>query len=287
MAVASSGVYAKGSLLGSDQDWYHGQLTRVEAEQALTASGCDCFLIREDGRALVLSLIHHGQVHHVNIKNGPGWYELESGSAQYSFTELDELVSHYSSEPISEQLKLTLGVTCTNTSKCITVYMHMAMENFMFVYALNLDMPHYETIPDTSSDLPHHYETINNSGIYSKGKPTDLMKYNWYHGNISEEQAEIAIDGNMNRFLVRHSDNKLILSYITNGWKSHDNIYRTPKGYRLEGKKKVCSTVHGLTEYYQQHPIKRGQILGNPADKASFGTWKIRKATTDILFKKV
>ena len=115
MAVASSGVYAKGSPLGSDKDWYHGQLTRVEAEQALTASGCNCFLIREDGRALVLSLIHHGQVHHVNIKYGPGWYELESGSAQYSFTELDELVSHYSSEPISEHLKLTLGVSCEKT----------------------------------------------------------------------------------------------------------------------------------------------------------------------------
>ena len=113
MAVASSSDYAKGSLLGSDQDWYHGQLTRVEAEQALKASGCDCFLIRENRGALVLSLIHHGQVHHVNIKYGPGWYELESGSAQYSFTELNELVSHYScSEHISDDQKLTLGVAC-------------------------------------------------------------------------------------------------------------------------------------------------------------------------------
>ena len=119
MAVASSSVYAKGSLLDSDKDWYHGQLTRVEAEQALTASGCDCFLIREDGRALVLSLIHHGQVHHVNIKYGPGWYELESGSAQYSFTELVELISYYSSEPISEHLKLTLGVACVATGKVL------------------------------------------------------------------------------------------------------------------------------------------------------------------------
>ena len=38
---------------------------------------------------------------YVNIKRGPGWYELESGSsAQNSFPELEELVSHYSSEPI-------------------------------------------------------------------------------------------------------------------------------------------------------------------------------------------
>ena len=113
------------------------------------------------------------------------------------------------------------------------------------------------------------------------------MKYNWYHGNISKEQADIAIAGNMNRFLVRHSENKLILSYITTGWKSHDIIHRTPEGYRLEGKEKVCKTVHELTEYYQQHPIRRGQVLGNPADKVSSGTWQIRKPTTDILFKKV
>ena len=87
-----AGVYAKGFLFGCDDAWYHGDLTRVEAEQALGASGCDCFLIRQSRAALVLSLIHHGQVHHVNIKRGPGWYELESGlSAQYSFPELEEL----------------------------------------------------------------------------------------------------------------------------------------------------------------------------------------------------
>ena len=121
MSVASSRVYAKGSLLDSDKDWYHGQLTRVEAEQALTASGCECFLIREDGRALVLSLIHHRQVHHVNIRNGPGWYELESGSAQYSFTELDELVSHYSKQPINDHLKVTLEVAYKGCSRQRTV----------------------------------------------------------------------------------------------------------------------------------------------------------------------
>ena len=147
---------------------------------------------------------------------------------------------------------------------------------------------HYETIPDTSSDLPHHYDIINDSGIYSKGKPTDLMKYNWYHGNISEEQAEIALGaGTDNAFLVRHSGNKIILCCRIRGWRSHDIIHRTPEGYRLEGKEKMCTTVHALTEYYQQHPIRRGQVLGNPANRASSGTWKTGKATTDILFKKV
>ena len=119
MAVASSGEYAKGSLYGSDKPWYHGDLTTVEAEQALEASGCDCFLIRQSREALVLSLTHHGQVHHVNIKHGPGWYELENDTSKqyYSFVELEELVSHHSSEPIpvSKDLKLTLGVACERT----------------------------------------------------------------------------------------------------------------------------------------------------------------------------
>ena len=116
MAVASSSVYDKGSPLGPDKDWYHGQLTRVEAEQALTASGCDCFLIREDGRALVLSLTHHRQVHHVNIKYGPGSYELEGYPVEYSFTGLSELVSHYSRECIGPELRITLRVPCKKSS---------------------------------------------------------------------------------------------------------------------------------------------------------------------------
>ena len=108
-----AGVYAKGSLLGSEKDWYHGELGRVQAEHVLAVSGCDCFLVRVSEGALILSLSHHGQLHHLNIKYGPGWYELESGSAQYSFTELEELVDHYSSNDIGA-LGIRLGVACKN-----------------------------------------------------------------------------------------------------------------------------------------------------------------------------
>ena len=115
MAVADSSTYSKGVPLGWEKDWYHGELSRVQAEHALTVSGCDCFLVRVSQGALILSLIHHGQVHHVSIKYGPGWYELESGSAQYSFTELEELVAHYSSNDIGD-LKITLGAACEKTN---------------------------------------------------------------------------------------------------------------------------------------------------------------------------
>ena len=101
MAVASH-TYAKGYLVGSGKEWYHGVLTRDEAEQALKASGGDCFLIRHCQGVLVLSLIHDGELHHININYGPGWYELENGSAQYHFTELKDLVKHYRSYPIRD-----------------------------------------------------------------------------------------------------------------------------------------------------------------------------------------
>ena len=107
------GAYVKGSRspLGSDQDWYHGELGRVQAEHVLAVSGCDCFLVRVSEGALILSLIHHGQLHHLDIKYGPGWYELDGGSAQYSFTELEELVDHYRKNNIGG-LSLQLGISC-------------------------------------------------------------------------------------------------------------------------------------------------------------------------------
>ena len=252
--VASSSVYDKGSLLGSDKDWYHGQLTRVEAEQALTASGCDCFLIREDGRALVLSLIHHGQVHHVNIKYGPGWYGLGNQSwlafSRCRFTDLDKLVSHYQ-EHVIQKLGIKLGPPCSKT------------------------LPHYEIIPDVPTKSSPHYETISDKRIYSRGQPSDLLKHSWYHGRISEEQANAALSmGNNNTFLVRQSSNALILSKRVNGWKSHDIIHRSPEGYRLEGKEKVFKSVSELIEHYQKFPIKESgnQVLGSGIDKQLTGT---------------
>ena len=115
IGVTGSSMYTKGCLVGSDKEWYHGELTRDEAEQALKASGCDCFLIRHCQGVLVLSLIHDGKFHHITIKYGPGWYELESGSAQYSFPELEDLATHYCSYPISPNLAFNLGEACEKT----------------------------------------------------------------------------------------------------------------------------------------------------------------------------
>ena len=38
MAVATSGFYAKASSVDFDKDWYHGELTRVQAKKVLRES---------------------------------------------------------------------------------------------------------------------------------------------------------------------------------------------------------------------------------------------------------
>ena len=112
----TSSTYTSRFLVLSDKEWYHGELTRDEAEQALKASGCDCFLVRHCQGVLVLSLIHDGGFHHITINYGPGLYELENGSARYIFTELGELVTHYQSYPISPDFAFTLGQASEKTT---------------------------------------------------------------------------------------------------------------------------------------------------------------------------
>ena len=100
-------TYATVSILSYDDDWFHRELTREKAEEALAASGCDCFLVRQRQGALVLSLIQHGELHHINIKSGPGWYELDEH--YQAFSQLQELVDHYRTNLISNEIS-NLGI---------------------------------------------------------------------------------------------------------------------------------------------------------------------------------
>ena len=86
-----------------------------------------------------------------------------------------------------------------------------------------------------------HYETMM---VNSKGERLELLNYNWYHGKITEEEADIALSrGNTNTFLVRQSGHHLILSQRIRGYRSHNIIHCNPGGYRLDGKEDVFKTV--------------------------------------------
>ncbi len=84
--------YTKGLPVDSDKEWYHGELTREQAEMTLRDNGSDCFLIRESKESLVLSLIDLGKCYHIKIEYKPGLYKL-SGVSKH-FKELEDLVSY-------------------------------------------------------------------------------------------------------------------------------------------------------------------------------------------------
>ena len=98
MAVAESSIYTKGLHVNSNKEWYHGELTREQAEKTLRDNGSDCFLIRESKGSLVLSLIKQGETLHYKITHQLGWYTL-SGSSQ-QFKKLNELVDYISTHSI-------------------------------------------------------------------------------------------------------------------------------------------------------------------------------------------
>ena len=76
-----------------EEDWYHREMSREEAEQALKESNYDCLLIRQSQGVYVFSHIQDGATHHCEIKFGPGWYKLKG--SLHIFSNLQELGSHY------------------------------------------------------------------------------------------------------------------------------------------------------------------------------------------------
>lgn len=111
MDADSLSIYARGCIFSSDKDWYHGELTRDEAEQALTALGYDCFLVRESRGALVLSLVHHVQMCHIIIEYDQSGYRL-LGALLEPFEELQDLITWYRTNPISDDPPIILGLSC-------------------------------------------------------------------------------------------------------------------------------------------------------------------------------
>ena len=106
--------YERGTSLVCNKAWYHGDLTRVEAEHALGTSDCDCFLVRESKGNLVLSLVRQSQICHIRIERFPGGYRLQ-GYRGDAFRDLQDLVAYHSVTPISDDPRIVLGLTCPKT----------------------------------------------------------------------------------------------------------------------------------------------------------------------------
>ena len=95
--------------------WYHGRISRADAEQSLSSTPHDCFLIREseaEPGAFSISLKHEGQPRHFLIRRLAGQYEVTG--TEDRFPDLSSLVAHYSEHPLSvggEKLTRTCHMT--------------------------------------------------------------------------------------------------------------------------------------------------------------------------------
>ena len=105
--------------------------------------------------------------------------------------------------------------------------------------------------------------------MYSKGSPADIVRYHWYHGKITENEAtsmlnEMSVDSSC--FLVRQAAKDLILSVKAQGLIFHVTIDYTPAGYRLhlQGREEVFKTIPEMITHYLMFPIDQlgTQTLG-------------------------
>lgn len=136
-------------------------------------------------------------------------------------------------------------------------------------------MPHdYDTISGMGLEIPELQE-ITESTI-TNGLLAELREYDWFHGKLTTEHAEADLSiGHHNKFLVRYSNNTLILSARICGWNRQDVINCSPGGCYLDGKDKHFRSTSEMIEYYQKFPIDEEchQVLGIPCNQQSSGTY--------------
>ena len=106
--------------------------------------------------------------------------------------------------------------------------------------------------------------------LYSVGCPIHLLKYAWYHGKLSNAEAnQLLTSKEGSCFLVREDkDNvgSLLLSVKNHKVVSHFNINRGPGWYQVDGTSKQFELIADLVVYYQSNSLTDNPmvLLGSP-----------------------
>ena len=96
------------------QAWYHGQISRETAEERLNKVPYHCFLIRENGANLSLSMKHQGDISHFLIEKDSDGYKM-TGTRE-SFDALLQLVDFYMTNSVSGDPRHRLSSPCPRPS---------------------------------------------------------------------------------------------------------------------------------------------------------------------------
>ncbi len=90
----SNDIYSKGEPEGlAKYKWYHGKITRDQADAALSIGTGHRFFVWHSSDELTLSRSHHGLRTHTVIQHSPKGYQLEGESKL--FGTIPEMITHY------------------------------------------------------------------------------------------------------------------------------------------------------------------------------------------------
>ena len=110
-------------------------------------------------------------------------------------------------------------------------------------------------------------------GLYSKGEPTDLLQYVWFHGTVSKDQAIQELQAmKKDAFLVRQDGSDLILFTKVAQDTTYQIICRYSGSYGLEGRDREFASIPELITHYQQFPCG-DRVLGAECARPSSGMY--------------
>ena len=87
-------IYSKGEPEDlAKHKWYHGKVTREQADAALGIGNYDKFIVRHSCDTLILSRARVGRISHTIIQRSPKGYQLEGCSEV--FDTIPDMITHY------------------------------------------------------------------------------------------------------------------------------------------------------------------------------------------------
>ena len=112
--VGDTRTYIPADIELQGQAWYHGWISQETAEERLHKVPYQCFLIRENGVNLSLSMKHQGEVSHFLLKKDSDGYALNGTDRK--FDTLLQLVDFFMTNSITGDLRHYLSSPCPRPS---------------------------------------------------------------------------------------------------------------------------------------------------------------------------
>ncbi len=111
-----TGIYSLGEPADITQySWYHGKMSKEEAEIAIGKEFLNNFLVRQSSNDLFLTSKRGGWIHHHLINYSTEGYCLEG--KEKMFKTIPEMILHYLTFPIVTGSNQILGIGCDREGK--------------------------------------------------------------------------------------------------------------------------------------------------------------------------